>query len=112
MEKFVFKLAIFLCVFYTLLLQPSTSFQLNVGHPRKLKAVVGKVTETDKHSESQMKAKEEIKGELQKKNVNMVQITGERWREWEENHDASDLFTMDYRRVRRRRPIHNKSLHP
>ena len=29
--------------------------------------------------------------------------------EWEEGEDATQYFTMDYSRVRRRRPIHNKS---
>ncbi|XP_011009465.1 PREDICTED: probable root meristem growth factor 8 isoform X3 [Populus euphratica] len=32
------------------------------------------------------------------------------WREWVEGTDTSHFFTMDYSRVRRRRPIHNKSL--
>ncbi|KAM6548296.1 hypothetical protein CsatB_019972 [Cannabis sativa] len=33
------------------------------------------------------------------------------WREWVEGSDTSgDYFTMDYTRVRRRRPIHNKSI--
>lgn len=34
------------------------------------------------------------------------------WREWveAEGSDTSQYFTMDYSHVRRRRPIHNKSL--
>ncbi|KAJ6891344.1 root meristem growth factor 8 [Populus alba x Populus x berolinensis] len=32
------------------------------------------------------------------------------WREWVEGTDTSHFFTMDYTQVRRRRPIHNKSL--
>ncbi|XP_021728982.1 probable root meristem growth factor 8 [Chenopodium quinoa] len=116
-NKLVLKITIFLCFFYSLLLKPCTSFQLHGVHPsftslpRKLNAVE-KVTKTSKHVESHMKAKNEILGELQKKDVNMMQITGDKWREWEEVHDPTELFTMDYRRVRRRRPIHNKSLHP
>ncbi|WOH13429.1 hypothetical protein DCAR_0832939 [Daucus carota subsp. sativus] len=39
------------------------------------------------------------------------QASIETWREWvEEGSDSSQYFTMDYSRVRRRRPIHNKSL--
>ncbi|XP_021717870.1 uncharacterized protein LOC110685642 [Chenopodium quinoa] len=120
-NKFALKITILLCLFYSLLLKPCTSFQLDGVHPsitslpRKLNAidkVHTKVTKTSKHVESHMKAKKEILDELQKKDVNMMQITGDKWREWEEVHDPTELFTMDYRRVRRRRPIHNKSLHP
>ncbi|KAF8039191.1 hypothetical protein BT93_B1674 [Corymbia citriodora subsp. variegata] len=32
------------------------------------------------------------------------------WREWAEGADSTHYFTMDYSQVRRRRPIHNKSL--
>ncbi|XP_009763412.1 uncharacterized protein [Nicotiana sylvestris] len=32
--------------------------------------------------------------------------------EWVEGKDTSDFFTMDYHWVRRRRPIHNKSIRP
>ncbi|XP_030514564.1 protein GOLVEN 6-like isoform X2 [Rhodamnia argentea] len=32
------------------------------------------------------------------------------WREWGEGTDPTQYFTMDYSQVRRRRPIHNKSL--
>ncbi|XP_056166214.1 uncharacterized protein LOC115666024 isoform X2 [Syzygium oleosum] len=32
------------------------------------------------------------------------------WREWAEGTDPTQYFTMDYSNVRRRRPIHNKSL--
>ncbi|MCD7467947.1 hypothetical protein HAX54_005657 [Datura stramonium] len=32
--------------------------------------------------------------------------------EWVEGKDTSDFFTMDYHWVRRRRPIHNKSVRP
>ncbi|XP_061989876.1 uncharacterized protein LOC133708432 [Rosa rugosa] len=36
------------------------------------------------------------------------------WQEWMESNDedTSAFFTMDYSKVRRRRPIHNKSLKP
>ncbi|XP_050372171.1 uncharacterized protein LOC126790079 [Argentina anserina] len=36
------------------------------------------------------------------------------WQEWTEgdDEDTSAFFTMDYSKVRRRRPIHNKSLKP
>lgn len=36
------------------------------------------------------------------------------WQEWMESddEDTSAFFTMDYSKVRRRRPIHNKSLKP
>ncbi|XP_049364961.1 uncharacterized protein LOC125829810 [Solanum verrucosum] len=32
--------------------------------------------------------------------------------EWVEGKDTSDFYTMDYHWVRRRRPIHNKSIRP
>ncbi|XP_010320835.1 uncharacterized protein [Solanum lycopersicum] len=32
--------------------------------------------------------------------------------EWVEGKDTSEFFTMDYHWVRRRRPIHNKSVRP
>ncbi|KAK4841520.1 hypothetical protein QYF36_005796 [Acer negundo] len=32
------------------------------------------------------------------------------WKEWVEGTDTSQYFTMDYSHVKRRRPIHNKSL--
>lgn len=33
------------------------------------------------------------------------------WQEWiEGNKDTSEFFTMDYSHVKRRRPIHNKSV--
>ncbi|KAK2635987.1 hypothetical protein Ddye_030779 [Dipteronia dyeriana] len=32
------------------------------------------------------------------------------WQEWVEGTDTSQYFTMDYSHVKRRRPIHNKSL--
>ncbi|XP_060215045.1 uncharacterized protein LOC132641923 [Lycium barbarum] len=32
--------------------------------------------------------------------------------EWIEEKDTSEFFTMDYHWVRRRRPIHNKSIRP
>ncbi|XP_021815235.1 uncharacterized protein LOC110757813 [Prunus avium] len=31
------------------------------------------------------------------------------WQEWMEGENTSEFFTMDYSKVRRRRPIHNKS---
>ncbi|CAO2830163.1 unnamed protein product [Amaranthus hypochondriacus] len=113
-----FKMSLLLCIFFTILLKPSTSLQLDVhpsftSLPRKLNAMYKVTTKSGNKFESHMKAKEDFLGELQKKEVKMVQITGEKWRKWEKSHEEqSDLFTMDYRRVRRRRPIHNKSLHP
>lgn len=35
--------------------------------------------------------------------------SAETWQEQMEKEDTSEFFTMDYHRVRRRRPIHNKS---
>lgn len=37
---------------------------------------------------------------------------GQTWQQWmdENGGDSSEFFTMDYSRVRRRRPIHNKGL--
>ncbi|KAL1807074.1 hypothetical protein ACET3Z_030142 [Daucus carota] len=50
-------------------------------------------------------------GKAQKKEAKKKQASIETWREWvEEGSDSSQYFTMDYSRVRRRRPIHNKSL--
>ncbi|XP_019105552.2 protein GOLVEN 6-like isoform X2 [Beta vulgaris subsp. vulgaris] len=119
MKKLVFSTTMLVCIFLFLLLKPCTSVNLNsnvhpslTSLPRKLKAME-KVTTADKHVESQMKAEDEIIGDkAQTENVKVMEIRGERWTEWEEVHDPSDLFTMDYRRVRRRRPIHNKSWRP
>ncbi|XP_050225592.1 uncharacterized protein LOC126675061 isoform X2 [Mercurialis annua] len=42
-------------------------------------------------------------------NNHQKHLSGTR-QEWVERADTSEFFTMDYSRVRRRRPIHNKSL--
>lgn len=36
---------------------------------------------------------------------------GSTWQEWmDEGADRSEFYTMDYSQVRRRRPVHNKSM--
>jgi hypothetical protein len=36
---------------------------------------------------------------------------GSTWQEWmDERADTSEFYTMDYSQVRRRRPVHNKSM--
>ncbi|XVF43289.1 hypothetical protein PTKIN_Ptkin02bG0028100 [Pterospermum kingtungense] len=56
--------------------------------------------------------KEHVLGESYKKEKARVQGSGRGTRqEWvESGADISQFFTMDYSNVRRRRPIHNKSL--
>ncbi|KAK1381037.1 hypothetical protein POM88_027781 [Heracleum sosnowskyi] len=53
-----------------------------------------------------------VAGKADKNEAKKMQSSVETWREWveAEGSDTSQYFTMDYSRVRRRRPIHNKAL--
>ncbi|ONI31120.1 hypothetical protein PRUPE_1G293600 [Prunus persica] len=50
----------------------------------------------------------DIKPKFQKEKESVQRSSGT-WQEWMEGEDTSEFFTMDYSKVRRRRPIHNKS---
>jgi len=51
-----------------------------------------------------------ITGKQNMKKQNMEVGTKGTRQEWMESDDPSQYFTMDYNRVKRRRPIHNKQL--
>ncbi|PON64481.1 hypothetical protein TorRG33x02_273300 [Trema orientale] len=68
-------------------------------------AVVPESMSNNKHMEN-------VSGDKPQKNKEVV-LHGSRgtWQEeWAEGTDASNFFTMDYAKVKRRRPIHNKSV--
>ncbi|PON79777.1 hypothetical protein PanWU01x14_010090 [Parasponia andersonii] len=68
-------------------------------------AVAPESTSNNKHMEN-------VKGDKPQKNKEVV-LHGSRGtlqEEWAEGTDASNFFTMDYAKVKRRRPIHNKSV--
>ncbi|WJX63292.1 hypothetical protein P8452_48198 [Trifolium repens] len=72
---------------------------------RKLRIFTKKVKESDEARDSLLGGKES------KKKQNMeVGNKGTRQEWMEEADDPSQYFTMDYTRVKRRRPIHNKKL--
>ncbi|PQP96895.1 uncharacterized protein Pyn_13976 [Prunus yedoensis var. nudiflora] len=50
----------------------------------------------------------DIKPKFQKEKESVQRSSGT-WQEWMEGENTSEFFTMDYSKVRRRRPIHNKS---
>ncbi|XVE74401.1 hypothetical protein DITRI_Ditri12bG0014000 [Diplodiscus trichospermus] len=83
--------------------------------PRKLKFTEEVAVEGNgsaQHSISKTKQKEDVSGKeaYQKEEATMHGSRGTR-QEWVEGGpDISQFFTMDYSHVRRRRPIHNKSL--
>ncbi|KAB2624405.1 root meristem growth factor 8 [Pyrus ussuriensis x Pyrus communis] len=89
--------------------------------PRKLR-LTGKVTVAEQegkdssaynnHKESALAGGK--KPRIEKEEDEEVQVversrSAETWQEQMEKEDTSEFFTMDYHRVRRRRPIHNKS---
>ncbi|XP_068326507.1 protein GOLVEN 6 [Pyrus communis] len=87
--------------------------------PRKLR-LTGKVAEQEgKDSSAYNNHKESAlaggkKPRIEKEEDEEVQVversrSAETWQEQMEKEDTSEFFTMDYHRVRRRRPIHNKS---
>lgn len=51
-------------------------------------------------------------GNKPQRNKDEVVLHGSKgtWQEWAEGTDTSNFFTMDYSKVKRRRPIHNKSI--
>ncbi|KAK3039784.1 hypothetical protein RJ639_027097, partial [Escallonia herrerae] len=64
----------------------------------------------DKDLKSQNKLKVALSGKPQHKEADTIHASKGTWQEWAEGADASQHFTMDYSHVRRRRPIHNKSV--
>ncbi|XP_039007025.1 probable root meristem growth factor 8 [Hibiscus syriacus] len=83
--------------------------------PRKIRfteeAVAVKVNDVH-HSISSTKHKEHVSGKAyQKEEARLVHGSRGTRQEWvESGADISHYFSMDYTHVRRRRPIHNKSL--
>ncbi|GMI87568.1 root meristem growth factor 8, GOLVEN 6 [Hibiscus trionum] len=75
--------------------------------PRKIRFTEVKVNEAH-HSVSNTKQKEHVSGKKQAALVHGGRGTRQEW--VESGADISRYFTMDYSHVRRRRPIHNKSL--
>ncbi|KAK9266763.1 hypothetical protein L1049_006683 [Liquidambar formosana] len=105
------------CVSQQIQLQPFHEQAHELQHPlptlpRKLR-LAAEVTVKgygDKDSTSYSKPKEDFSGKPYHKAPGLLHGRGATWREWVEGTDTSHFFTMDYSSVRRRRPIHNKSL--
>ncbi|XP_022775752.1 probable root meristem growth factor 8 [Durio zibethinus] len=128
MELIVF--IIVLCFSFFTLQTPCTSLQIQLQSsneqaakgvqlspptlPRKLR-FTEEVTEKRneaQHSISNTKQKDDVSGKTYQKKeatVHGSRGTRQQWME-EGGPDISQYFTMDYSQVKRRRPIHNKSL--
>ncbi|XP_074338627.1 uncharacterized protein LOC141676810 isoform X2 [Apium graveolens] len=83
--------------------------------PRKLRPRKGHEVSINKDyngGHQDMAKQDAFSGKEPKNGAKKRQASIETWREWmeAEGSDTSQYFTMDYSRVRRRRPIHNKSL--
>ncbi|KAG4165749.1 hypothetical protein ERO13_A13G088200v2 [Gossypium hirsutum] len=119
-----------LCFTFLALQTPCTSLQIKLQSsdeqakgvhlsqyptlPRKLRfteeAVAFKGNEAH-HSIRNSKQKENASGKAYQKERGTVHASRGTRQEWmESGTDISQYFTMDYSHVRRRRPIHNKSL--
>ncbi|XP_034700322.1 probable root meristem growth factor 8 isoform X2 [Vitis riparia] len=78
--------------------------------PRKLRLIQVK-RDGEKDSMSQHhKKKADFSGKPCDKEPGLRRGRGGTMKEWMEGADMSQFFTMDYSHVRRRRPIHNKSV--
>ncbi|KAG5532669.1 hypothetical protein RHGRI_027088 [Rhododendron griersonianum] len=116
MELIVITLT--LCVSLSVLLTPSASQQIHVQSsyhtiPRKLRLLEEvKVNAGGKENLSSYdKPRGSFSGKPHRKESGMVHARGSgTTQEWKEGIDPSHFFTMDYSHIRRRRPIHNKSL--
>ncbi|XP_057481986.1 protein GOLVEN 6 [Actinidia eriantha] len=117
-----------LCISFSIMLTPSAPQQIQVQSihhqgqdpgavsvltlPRKL-GLIGEAAATVPINEVKVNGGKDlhpyklVKGSFSSKQS--VKRTGTR-QEWMEGTDTSEFFTMDYTKVRRRRPIHNKSL--
>ncbi|RVX06266.1 hypothetical protein CK203_027565 [Vitis vinifera] len=78
--------------------------------PRKFRLIQVK-RDGEKDSMSQHhKKKADFSGKPYDKEPGLRRGRGGTMKEWMEGADMSQFFTMDYSHVRRRRPIHNKSV--
>ncbi|AES97276.1 hypothetical protein MtrunA17_Chr5g0420511 [Medicago truncatula] len=107
------KIITFLCLFFSsLLVESHPSFhhqdqQLSLPILHRKIMFTEKVKESD---EARHLVSHKRKDSLPAGKQNMeVGSKGTR-QEWMESDDPSQYFTMDYNRVKRRRPIHNKQL--
>ncbi|KAH7569947.1 hypothetical protein JRO89_XS05G0022300 [Xanthoceras sorbifolium] len=124
---FCLSLLISPCVSLEIQVQPSLDKVMNEVQlisvstlPRKLRFTT-EVT-VKGHEETVSDNKQEVAHDLcrfnlsctgkEKKKEEKVMVHGSKgtWQEWLERTETSEYFTMDYSHVKRRRPIHNKSL--
>ncbi|KAJ4838504.1 hypothetical protein Tsubulata_030464 [Turnera subulata] len=122
-----------LCICFSVLLSPSAAAEIQAKssllenaardgihfplpiQPRKLRLfenVAVKAHAADQGFTSFNKQKQDVSGKADHKQQNVMHggKAAGTWHEWVEGTDTSQFFTMDYSHVRRRRPIHNKSL--
>ncbi|KAJ7943293.1 hypothetical protein O6P43_032869 [Quillaja saponaria] len=80
--------------------------------PRKLRFIEEVKTSKGIDLTSNKKQKEDLSGKKYPKKQSMMHgISKGTWPEWvEKDETTSQFFTMDYSHVKRRRPIHNKSM--
>ncbi|XP_054791932.1 protein GOLVEN 6-like [Prosopis cineraria] len=108
------------------LMKPPLQYQVNSHYlslpqifPRKLMNTERQIKEHDEestHGASKQNDKENLSGKEQEKEQKMKVVRKKKKKnkgtrqEWVEGEDPSQYMTMDYSRVRRRRPIHNKNI--
>ncbi|XP_040940696.1 protein GOLVEN 6 [Gossypium hirsutum] len=98
-----------LCFTFLALQTPCTSLQIKLqSSDEQGKTFKGNEAH---HSIRNSKQKENASGKAYQKERGTVHASRGTRQEWmESGTDISQYFTMDYSHVRRRRPIHNKSL--
>ncbi|KAK4260958.1 hypothetical protein QN277_004015 [Acacia crassicarpa] len=107
------------------LMKPPLQSQVNAHYlslppfPRKLMSTEQQVVGHEEATQgaSRKNDKEISSGKEEEKKEKMKVVVGKKKKkktgtrqEWVEGEDPSQYFTMDYSRVRRRRPIHNKNI--
>ncbi|KAJ8774502.1 hypothetical protein K2173_016948 [Erythroxylum novogranatense] len=133
--KFTIIIVHTLCVCFSVLVNPCVSSAIHVQEhtlheqeatdelklsvptlPRKLR-LLEEVTNVNDNGGHDTLAYKKQKGDTsgdrkhQKENQKLRSERKGTWQEWiESTSDKSQFFTMDYSHVRRRRPIHNKSI--
>ncbi|XP_028761902.1 probable root meristem growth factor 8 [Neltuma alba] len=101
------------------LMKPPLQYQVN-GHqlflppfPRKLMSTEQQVKKLEATLDASRKDDKENFPGKEEEREQKTKVVGKKKgtrEEWEEGDDPSQYFTMDYSRVRRRRPIHNKNI--
>ncbi|RVW61697.1 hypothetical protein CK203_065934 [Vitis vinifera] len=127
-----------LCIGLLILLTPCASLQIQLqpwhgqAHDDLISLHLGDAYDLQQHSFSKMsrklrliqvkrdgekdsmsqhhKKKADFSGKPYDKEPGLRRGRGGTMKEWMEGADMSQFFTMDYSHVRRRRPIHNKSV--